>query len=58
MTPIKISQKQRVEVFCMSWYYNLLVDAGVDAFVASWAVSIVTILVIYFILKSIVHIFE
>lgn len=42
----------------MSWYYNLLVDAGVDAFVASWAVSIVTILVIYFILKAIVHIFE
>ena len=42
----------------MDWYYNLLIDAGVDPFVSSWAVAIVSILVLYFILKSIIYIFE
>ena len=42
----------------MEWYYTLLVDAGVDAFVASWIVGIASLLVIYFIFQAFLHIFK
>lgn len=41
----------------MEFYYNLLVNAGVDAIVASWAVSIASLLVVYFIFQAFIHIF-